>query len=353
MINREEIIRKYVNRQLNDAEKAAFDQLLNEDEQFAKDVTWASKLSAARDVSFEQGLDAYKRQRLLRWGKYGALTAIALLIVVGLFFGKTIYESLFPSTEPVKTFISPAIVNDDSLKIQFNQEGTNKIDLKSQEDSLKKLQRDPSVYPPKNEQKIPKKEVLPKKPAGLQVNQLYQLPSETVKLPRLDSFNSVNSQLTGTTPNVLTKNELHTSDSVYFQAEGFAHFQTFVTQVRNTNKYLGATKDDWRTLLFSQRKYVAALTAIRQERKTVSDEISLNTLYLFGGILNASIPEGNRQEAVVWLNAVIENGDYTDFAAEYLIKTYIELGEMEKAQTLLLKFPDLKEKLPNYLQKRL
>jgi hypothetical protein len=314
MTNREELIKKYVRRQLCEAEKEAFDQLLNNDDQFAEDVMWASKLTAAGDLQLKQSLNIYKRQQRLRWGKYLALTAIALLIVVGIYFRKTINELLFPTNpEPIKTEIQPAILNDDSL--HFNQQGVYKIDLKLPKDSSIKSQRNPSVYPLKNEQKTPKIKVFNKDSARWQVNQ---------------------------------------SKKMQYLTEDLAYLDTIVATFREKEKLAGTSTDDWRQLLFTTpSQYLAVLTRIRKEIPLTTDEISLNKLHLFGGILNALHPQGNKMEAIAWLKAVIDNGDYADYAAEFLIKTYLDLGEIDKAKELLMKFPEVKDKLPVYLKKRL
>jgi hypothetical protein len=314
MTNREELIKKYVRRQLSEAEKEAFDQLLTNDDQFAADVQWASKLTAAGDLQLKQSLDAYNRQQRLRWGKYFALTAIALLIVVGIYFRKTINELLFPTNpEPIKTEIQSAILNDDSL--HFNQQGVYKIDIKLPKDSSIKSQRDPSVYPLKNEQKVPKNKVFNKDTSHLQVNQ-----SKTEQ------------QLT----------------------EDLAYLDTTIAAFREKEKLAGASTDGWRQQLFTTPpQYLAVLTRIRKEIPLTTDEISLNKLHLFGGILNALHPQGNKMEAINWLKAVIDNGDYADYAAEFLIKTYLDLSEIDKAKELLVKFPEVKDKLPVYLKKRL
>jgi hypothetical protein len=284
MTNQEELIKKYIRRQLNEAEKEAFDELLEHDEQFANDVKSAVKSTAVRHLQLKQGLNAaYIRRKRLRLGKYLALTTIALLIVVGLYF-----------RENIKKYFEPK----------------------------------PTV--------VVKKEIL--------VENNGQMPNPTTNSP-------TNNQSTTTSVQKPKNNNERAKMIAIF--EDSIRLDAFITERSSKEKEAGASQNDWREQLFSQRQYQAALATIRQEIPVTNDSIKLNTLHLYGGILNASLPDGNRQEAITWLKAVIDYGDYADYAAEFLVKVYIELGEKEEAKKLLVQFPDVRDKLPLYLQKRL
>jgi hypothetical protein len=297
MTNREELIKKYIRQQLSEAEKEAFDQFLKDDDQFAEDVQWASKLTAAGDLQLKQSLNAYNRQQRLRWGKYFALAAIALLIVVGIYFKEDIKR--YFETKPTE------VVTKENL-VENNGQIPNP--------PISKPQITPSVQKPKNEQKTPKNKILSKDSVHLQVN-------ESKKVQQI--------------------------------SEDLAYLNSTIDEFRNKEVSAGSAEDDWRQQLFSVKpQYLAALTSIRQEIAQTTDEVSLNKLHLYGGMLNASLPQGDRIEAVKWLEAVMKEDYYTDYAASFLVKTYLELGRDADAQTLLVQYPTLKSKLPAHLALR-
>lgn len=296
MTNRDELIKKYIRQQLSASEKEEFDHFLNNDDDFATDVQLASKLTTARHERLDESLNIYQKKRRL-W-QYLGFTALLLMVVSLYFFrGKRNETPLILQKDkegivPKNNWkIDSSLVKKDTFNVLPNNQGVHQIELKSPI----KSQKDPSVQKPK------------KASEKLQVAVIIE-------------------------------------DSLYLQA--------FISKIRGEEMNAGKSQNDWRTLLFSNQ-YPAALTVIRQELPATTDEISLNKLHLYGGILNASIPEGNRQEAIKWLKAVIDNGDYADYAAMFLIKTYVELNQIEAAKKLLAQYPDVKDKLPLHLQKRL
>lgn len=296
MTNRDELIKKYIRQQLSASEKEEFDHFLNNDDDFAADVQLASKLTTARHERLEESLNIYQKKRRL-W-QYLGFTALFLMAVGLYFFREKRSEPpviLQKDKEGIvlknNQKIDSSLVKKDTFNALPNNQGVHQIEFKSPI----KSQKDPSVQKPK------------KASEKLQVAVILE-------------------------------------DSLYLQA--------FIAQRRRKEMNAGKLQNDWRTLLFSNQ-YAAALTVIRQEIPVTTDEISLNKLHLYGGVLNALTPKGNRQEAIKWLKAVIVNGDYADYAAEFLTKVYIELGEIDKAKELLVLFPEVKDKLPIYLQKML
>ena len=320
MENKDILIEKFINKQLTDTEKVAFETLLQEDEDFAQSVALDIALRERGNRERQAIESAYLKTRYKylvtrRRVRYAVGAAATLLLFVGVswFF----FQSRQGKSEQIIANTVDSVIDTNGQISRYTFDSSSKKGTPSVlKDSLnlKKTKKAPVIVDIKGD-------------------------GDSDMLIGKENSNILYLENIGANTNPLLEKETQTWSKDLYASFSNKVKQDLTTASANEEKY----KDD---LLKGQAN--EALSKLKQIISTNKDNLEIN-YYL--GALTLFLTPKKTDEAIYYLEKVYENNYKQKTTAQYLILAYLNIGKIDLAKKIRQENLSIDADLPAFIVK--